>query len=58
MLSPGYLPNPKVEPVSPAVHVDSFKVEPPGKSFLMEKQKEKKKLIDKMIKYKIPYGNN
>ena len=31
--SPGYLPNPGIEPVSPALQADSLPSEPPGKPF-------------------------
>ena len=32
--SPGDLPNPRIEPESPALQADSLPTEPPGKPFL------------------------
>jgi len=34
--SPGDLPNPRIEPRSPALQADSFLSEPPGKPYLGE----------------------
>ena len=34
--SPGDIPDPGMEPTSPALRVDSFTTEPPGKSHLLE----------------------
>ena len=47
-LSPGDLPNPGIEPVSPAWWVDSFTTKPPGKPlirFYRCKKKEAKKTL-------------
>ena len=34
--SPGYLPNPGIEPRSPALHVDSLPAEPQGSPRILE----------------------
>ena len=37
--SPGDLPNPGIEPGSPALQTDALPSEPPGKSFLIYKMR-------------------
>ena len=40
--SPGDLPNPGIEPRSPAMYADALPSEPPEKSFFIEKTNDKK----------------
>ena len=46
LLSPGDLPDPGIEPVSPALQADSFTTEPAGKSLISVSLSAKPFLMD------------
>ena len=46
LLSPGDLPDPGIEPVSPALQADSFTTEPAGKSLISVSLSAKSFLMD------------
>jgi len=49
--SPGDLPNPGIEPRSPALQVDSLQAEPQGKPIVVLEKQKSKKYINVKIRF-------